>query len=87
MKVAKDKQYMISFICGILKKKVTDELTCRTETDSPTLKINLWLPKGTRGGRQRWTVGVGLGCAHWGIWNGSPIGTCCIAQETLPNIL
>ena len=25
--------------------------------------------------------------AHWGIWNDWPTGACCIAQETLPNIL
>ena len=39
---------MISPICGILKKD-TNELICRKETDSQTLK-NLWLPKGTSGG-------------------------------------
>ena len=37
---------MISLISGIYKKD-TNELTCRTETDSQTLETNLWLPKGT----------------------------------------
>ena len=32
------------------KKKDTNELICRTETDSQTLKTNLWLPNGTRAG-------------------------------------
>ena len=36
---------MISLICGILKKD-TNELICRTKTDSQTLK-NLQLSKGT----------------------------------------
>ena len=44
----KDKHYMISFICGLLKKD-KNELICRTETDSKTLK-NLGLPEGTRVG-------------------------------------
>ena len=37
-----------SFICGIKKKKDTNELTYKTETD--TQKTNLWLPKGNRQG-------------------------------------
>ena len=49
-----------------LKKKDTNELICRTETDSQTLK-NLWLPKGTvaregwmgRGGMD-WRFGIGI---------------------------
>ena len=36
---------------GIFKKD-TNELICRTEADSQTLK-NLWLPKGTGWGRGR----------------------------------
>ena len=38
-----------SLTCGTWKKD-TIELICRIETDSQTLKINLWLPKGTGGG-------------------------------------
>ena len=49
---------MTSLTCRILKKD-TSELTCRTETDSQTLKTNLWLPKGV-GGREGWT---------WGQWD------------------
>ena len=52
---------MISFLCGI-QKKDTNELICRTETDSQTLK-NLWLPKGTGGGGG-WTEGLELAYAH-----------------------
>ena len=37
----KDKHCMISLTCGILIKG-KNELTCRTETDSQTLKTNLW---------------------------------------------
>ena len=43
----KDKHHVISLTCGILKKG-PNELICRTETDSQTLK-NLCLPKGTGG--------------------------------------
>ena len=47
------------------KKRDTNELICRTETDSQTLK-NLWLPKGTGGGgtMEGWTGGLELACAH-----------------------
>ena len=56
----KDKYHMISLICGVLIKDA-NELICRTETDSPTLK-NLWLPKGTGGvgGGMDWGVGTGI---------------------------
>ena len=39
----KDKHHMLSLICGIFKND-TNDLICRTEKDSQTLK-NLWLPK------------------------------------------
>ena len=42
----KDKYYMISLICGILKKKANEK---KTETDSQTQKTNLQLPKGKGG--------------------------------------
>ena len=59
----KDKHPMIIPICGIFKKNDTNEIICRTEADSQTLK-NLWLPKGDRRG-----VGVreGLGVWDWHI--------------------
>ena len=61
------------------------------ETDSQTLKTNLWLPKGTgwEGGMD-WGFGAGIWNTygiHCGIWNDWPMGTCCIAQGILPNIL
>ena len=43
---------MISLICGILKSD-TKEFIYKTETDSQTLKTNLWLPKGKGGGRDK----------------------------------
>ena len=42
------KYLMTSFICRIFKKDIY-ELICRTEIDSQTLEIDLWLPKGTGG--------------------------------------
>ena len=36
------------------------------------------------GGGMDW--GLGLACAHCGIWNYLPTGTCCIAQRTQPSI-
>ena len=66
------------------KKNDTDELTCRTETDSQTWK-NSWLPKGTGCGvGEGRTGGLGLAYAHWGIWNNRLMGTCYWAQRTLP---
>ena len=44
----------------------TNELTCRTETDTQTLKSNFWLPKETGSG-EGWTGGLGLAYAHCGI--------------------
>ena len=44
----KDKHHIILLICGIFKKD-TNEIICRTETDSYHFK-NLWLPEGTGGG-------------------------------------
>ena len=40
-------------------KKDTDELICKTETDTQNLKI-LWLPKGTGG----WENGLGIWDQH-----------------------
>ena len=42
-----------------LKKKGTNELICRSETDSQTSETNLWLPKGTCGG-EIWIGGLEL---------------------------
>ena len=54
--IVKDKHHMISPICGIFfLKKDTNELFCRTETDSQTLE-NLRLPKGQIG----WKDGLGV---------------------------
>ena len=52
----KDKYYMISLICRMLKKKTTNELIYKIETDSKTLRMNLWLPE--RKGRGRDRLGV-----------------------------
>ena len=57
----------------------------RTETDSQTLKTNLWLPKG-RGG-ERDGLGLWDWYMHTEIWYDWPTGTCCIAQRMLLNIL
>ena len=36
----------------------TNELICRTETDSQTLKTNQWLPKETSPGEMDWGFGT-----------------------------
>ena len=46
-----------------LKEKDINELICRTEIDSQTLK-NLELPTGTGGRWEEWTWGLGLAYAH-----------------------
>ena len=55
------------------------------------LKSTLWLTelkdRWYWGRRDGWPGGLGLTYAHWGIWNDWPMGTCCIAQRTQPNIL
>ena len=70
-----------------LFKKDTNECICRTETDSQPLKTNLWLPKGTGWGSRDRVWGLGLACAHCGIGNVWTMGTCCIAQGILANVL
>ena len=64
MKLDSERQtsYDITYTWNVKKIKDTNELMCRMETDSQTLK-NLWLPKGTGGGEE-WTEGLGLGYAH-----------------------
>ena len=47
-----DKYHMIPLICGI-KKNDTNEFIYKTETDSQTLKTNLWLPGGKVVGRDK----------------------------------
>ena len=49
-KVSQRKANILSLICGILKNG-TNELIYKIETDSQTLKTDLWLPKGKGGGR------------------------------------
>ena len=49
----------ITYMWNLKKKKHTNELIYRTETDSQTLK-NIWLPKGTGLG-----VEDGLGVWDW----------------------
>ena len=51
---------MLSLICLILKK-ICNELLCRKDTASQTLKTNLWLPKETG-----WGKGMG-------IWGGNTV--------------
>ena len=46
-----DRHHMLPNIWEMRKKNETNELICRTEPDLQTLK-NLWLPKGTSGGRR-----------------------------------
>ena len=59
----KDKHHVVSLLCGILKKD-TNELICKRETDSQTLKTNLWSPKGTGRGGMVWALGTGI-CTLW----------------------
>ena len=80
----KDKHHMILLICVILKKKGTNELICRTEINSRTLK-NLWLPKGTgQGVGRRDGLGVWDWHMHTVVWNDWPTGICYIARELYP---
>ena len=55
---------MLSLTCGI-GKKGQNELPCRTDMDSQTLK-NLWFPKETDWGEEGCTEGFGWKC--YKIW-------------------
>ena len=48
-KLEKDKYHTITLVYEILKSD-TNELTCKIEIDSQTLKTILWLSKGKHGG-------------------------------------
>ena len=39
-----ERERQILLICGILKKKITNELIYKTEVDSQTQKTDVWLP-------------------------------------------
>ena len=80
----KNKHYILLSV--ISKKRDKNELICRRETDSQTLK-KLWLPKETDREWEGGTGGLGLAYAHWGIWNDWPMGTCTRALRTLASIL
>ena len=54
----KDRYHVISLTCGILKKKDTNELVCRAQTDSQTYRVNLWLPGGWGG--MDWEFGIDM---------------------------
>ena len=60
-KVSQSKIHNIIYMWK-LKKMDTNELIYKTETDSQTSKINLWLPKGKGGG-------VGWGGGGLGVWD------------------
>ena len=57
-------------------KKGHNELLCRTDTDSQTLK-NLWFPNETV-----WRVGYALG-----LWDGNPIKLDCYDHCTTINVI
>ena len=64
MKLDSERQisYATTYMWDLKKKKDANELICRTETDSETLK-NLWLPKGTGQGKEGWTGILGWKCS------------------------
>ena len=76
----KQTSYDITYMWNL--KKDTNELLCRTETDSETLKTNLWLPKWTGRGGMYW--GLGLAHAHWGIRNDRQGGPAIKDRELYP---
>ena len=53
-----DKIYVISLICGILKKKYTNKLIYKTEVESQMKNTTLWLPRGRGGGAWDWLMHV-----------------------------
>ena len=60
MKSEEDKHYMISLICGLLKKD-TNELICRTEKDNRHSKSKLMITKEERVcNREGYIRGLGL---------------------------
>ena len=57
--------HMLLLTCGILKKG-HNELLCRTDTDSQTLK-NVWFPKETGWGLGGWARGLEWKCYKIGL--------------------
>ena len=84
----RDRYHVMSLICGLKKKKKgTNELAFKTETDSQLLKSSFWLPEGKRGDMVDWEMGIGLACAHYRVESGELIRTYCITQGALLSIL
>ena len=67
-KSARERQisYDITCMWNLKKKKDTNELIYKIETDSQTLKTNLWLPKGKSGGEGK-IRSLGLTDMHYYI--------------------
>ena len=78
--------HMISFICGILEKD-TNELICRTERDSQTLKMNFLLPKGTGWGGMHWGFRIGMCTQRYMGWlvNGDLLYSIGISTQNYDN--
>ena len=57
---------MIALISGNFKKKDANELICKTEIDSQSLKTNLWLPSLLYQAGMDWGFGIGI-CTLWYI--------------------
>lgn len=72
-------------ICGVFKKD-TNELIFRSDKDSQTLKTHYGYQRG-QVREEGWIGGLGLAYVHCAIWNDWPMGTCCMVQRILPNIL
>ena len=72
-----------------MKKNDTNELIYKTYIDSQISKNKnkkLWFPKWTSW-VEKWAVVFRLAYGYYCIRNEQSVGTCCIAQGTLPNIL
>ena len=63
-----------------LKRKDTNELIYRTETDTQTLK-NIQLPKGTGGGKRGMDWGFGIGICTLRYMEGLAIGDLLYSTE------
>ena len=68
----KEKYYMASLICAIEKEMIEMNLTYKTETDSQTQRMNLWLPGG-RDSQGVWDGHVHTAIFRMGNLQGPPV--------------
>ena len=55
----KNKYRVLTHIRGIQKTDI-DDLICKAKRETQTQRTNVWIPRGKRGGRRNWEIGIDI---------------------------